>query len=282
MNNWGPVKKQATRLVAAWLDKQNKQMPVAITSTLPPCFAKLGRRTRLTAGYEVLLRICYFWGISWYLIDVCGTDTEFFLTRRMTSQTLCPIFVRIGVIYNPIRAALVMHIACIICLFVTWIIVNTGSAGICWIFSIISKCTCCSRIGRPIPFVLKYFVVNVEFLQCILQFGNGRQEPTCFHDITICVAFVLVVTIFSRTAWGIIQCHFMSRPLVTLPICIHNLHGVTPSPSHIKIVMASAWNSQSTCYSIKSPFESFVGVGIFILSIVVRQIFFVIFNIDVI
>lgn len=55
LNNWGPVKKQATRPVAAWLDKQNKQMPVAITSTLPPCFAKRGRRARLTAGEYALL-----------------------------------------------------------------------------------------------------------------------------------------------------------------------------------------------------------------------------------
>ena len=59
MNNWGPVKKQATRPVAAWLDKQNKQMPVAITSTLPPCFAKRGRRTRLTAGEYAFLNVYY-------------------------------------------------------------------------------------------------------------------------------------------------------------------------------------------------------------------------------
>lgn len=32
MNNWGPVKKQATRPVAAWLDKQNKQLLIAIIS----------------------------------------------------------------------------------------------------------------------------------------------------------------------------------------------------------------------------------------------------------
>lgn len=39
---------------AAWLCKQNKQLPVTITSTLLSRFAKLGGRTRLTAGKYAL------------------------------------------------------------------------------------------------------------------------------------------------------------------------------------------------------------------------------------
>lgn len=43
MNNWGPVKKQATRPVAAWLDKQNKQLLIAINKLFLSRFSKPGQ-----------------------------------------------------------------------------------------------------------------------------------------------------------------------------------------------------------------------------------------------
>ena len=67
-------KKQAMRLVAAWLDKQNKQMPVTITSTLPPYFAKRGRRTRLTAGEFILFPNCD--GKHGYGVDLIVFDNQ--------------------------------------------------------------------------------------------------------------------------------------------------------------------------------------------------------------
>lgn len=69
------------------LCKQNKQLPVTITSTLLSRFAKLGGRDPPHGGemrfYKGLFYYCRT--IFWNLIDVCGTDTEFFLTRRMAS-----------------------------------------------------------------------------------------------------------------------------------------------------------------------------------------------------
>lgn len=73
--------------MAAWLDKQNKQMPVTITSTLLSRFAKLGGRDPPHGGemrfYKGLFYYCRT--TVWNLIDVCGTDAEFLTTFSMSS-----------------------------------------------------------------------------------------------------------------------------------------------------------------------------------------------------
>lgn len=77
---------------AAWLCKQNKQLPVTITSTLLSRFAKLGGRDPPHGGVILLIILCIIqssvtFRISWimmtciytirHFMNICSPNTEY-------------------------------------------------------------------------------------------------------------------------------------------------------------------------------------------------------------